>query len=63
MFFQLHIIDIILKFLDNNCTVQDYGKIPIWEPCNYASNIAYYRALVEICEKKNWSMPKKAGIL
>jgi len=43
---------------ERNCTVQPYGNIPIWEPCNYASNIAYYRTVVEQCTRKSWSMPQ-----
>ncbi|TRY80394.1 hypothetical protein TCAL_04714 [Tigriopus californicus] len=31
-----------------NCSVQDFGGIPIHEPCNYASNIAYYHLMLEI---------------
>ena len=51
------------EFVENNCNVQNYGNVPIWEPCNYASNIAYYRAVVQICERQKWSMPKKSGML
>merc|ERR1712168_1418968 len=43
---------------ERNCTVQKYGNIPIWEPCNYASNLAYYHTVVEQCAKKTWNMPK-----
>ena len=28
----------------------------IKEPCNYASNVAYYHAVTRICSKENWSM-------
>ena len=48
-------------FLEHNCTVQEYGSIPIWEPCNYASNVCYYHAFVEICHHEGWSMPEYAG--
>ena len=39
-------------FYEVNCTTQDYGKIPIWEPCNYASNLAFYHTAIEICKKE-----------
>jgi hypothetical protein len=26
----------------------------IYEPCKYASNVAYYRSMVRICEKNDW---------
>ena len=30
----------------------------IYEPCNYASNIAYYHATTKICDYgENWSIP------
>ena len=32
-----------------------------FEPCNYASNIAYYHTATEICAKQDWSMPQKYG--
>ena len=45
-------------WMENNCTVQQYGDMTIWEPCNYASNMAYYHSVLEICSKPhNWSFP------
>ena len=45
-------------WMENNCTVQQYGDMAIWEPCNYASNMAYYHSVLEICSKPhNWSFP------
>lgn len=44
------------KWLESNCTVQEYGNIPIWEPCNYASNIAYYHTTTEICNRPTWTL-------
>ena len=51
----------IFQWFEVNCTVQEYGKIPIWEPCNYASNMAYYHTVTEICSRKEWSMPEESG--
>jgi hypothetical protein len=48
------------KWFEENCTVQEYGNIPIWEPCNYASNIAYYHTTTEICYRQEWNMPSDA---
>jgi len=45
---------------ERNCTVQKYGNIPIWEPCNYASNLAYYHTVVQQCGKKTWNMPSES---
>ena len=28
----------------------------IWEPCNYVSNLAYDRLVVEICNQKDWTL-------
>jgi len=43
---------------ERNCTIEKYGNMPVWEPCNYASNIAYYHTVIEHCAKKTWSMSK-----
>ena len=50
----------LLKWTENNCTIQAYGNTPIWEPCNYSSNVAYYHSTLEICSKKQWAMPKES---
>jgi hypothetical protein len=31
-----------------------FGDVLIHEPCNYVSNIAYYRAATRICDNENW---------
>jgi len=41
---------------ERNCTIEKYGNMPVWEPCNYASNIAYYHTVIEHCAKETWSM-------
>ena len=33
-----------------------FGDVKIYEPCNYASNVAYYRSAVRICEKTDWNL-------
>ncbi len=46
------------RWFEVNCTTQEYGKVPIWEPCNYASNMAYYHTAIEICKRDEakWSL-------
>lgn len=46
------------KWFESNCTTQEYGQMPIYEPCNYASNIAYYHTVTEICDHPWWYMPQ-----
>ena len=31
-----------------------FGDVKIFEPCNYASNIAYYRAATRLCDNEDW---------
>lgn len=35
------------------------GSVPvlIMAPCNYVSNVAYYRVMTQICEHDSWNMP------
>ena len=40
------------SWLEKNATKQDLYEILIYEPCNYASNIAYYHGATEICKSK-----------
>ena len=49
------------KWFEVNCTVQEYGQMSIWEPCNYASNLAYYHTVTEICARQEWNLPLDDG--
>ena len=49
------------RWFEKNCTVQEYGQMPIWEPCNYASNLAYYHTTTEICSRQQWNLPEDDG--
>ncbi|KAF2367511.1 hypothetical protein FHG87_001741, partial [Trinorchestia longiramus] len=40
-----------------NVTVSSMNGMLIYEPCNYASNIAYYHAFIEICTRKHIGKP------
>ena len=40
-------------YLENNKTTGSFSGMEFIEPCNCASNIAYYRTLLELCDKQN----------
>lgn len=50
---------------DSRCLVGPYKRnvsapfgsidMTVYEPCNYASNVAYFRSATRICNYKNWS--------
>ena len=44
------------KYHEQNLTVQEYHSIGIYEPCNYASNVAYYHVVTSICDYQDWSL-------
>ncbi len=48
-------------WFEYNCTVQEYGDMLIFEPCNYASNLAYYHTVTEICGHKSWTLDMEDG--
>jgi hypothetical protein len=41
---------------EQNRTSLDILNISIYEPCNFVSNVAYYRAVPSICNHKGWSI-------
>lgn len=41
------------KFHECNVTVSSYKKMTIYEPCNFASNVAYYHLLLELCNRRS----------
>merc|ERR1712179_323930 len=45
------------RWFESNCTSQTGVQMDIWEPCNFASNLAYDRMVVEICEQHSWTFP------
>ena len=45
------------KYHEQNLTEQEYHNIGIFEPCNYASNVAYYHVVTSICSYQDWSLP------
>lgn len=45
----------------DNSTYPGAADILVYEPCNYVSNMAYYRTLVEMCERQvdeAWTLPR-----
>jgi len=48
----------------DNTTFPGAANVLIYEPCNYVSNIAYHRTMIEICERDltddlKWTLPKE----
>lgn len=45
-------------YYDDDCRVQEFGNIPIWGVCNYASTLSYYRTTKELCDHPSpWNLP------
>lgn len=38
-------------YVEYNVTVTDVSNMTIYEPCNYASNVAYYHDVTEVCNR------------
>jgi len=50
------------EYHEQNLTNQEYHGIGIYEPCNYASNMAYYHVVTSICKYQDWSISKEYQI-
>ena len=37
-----------------------YAGMAIWEPCNFVSNLAYDRLVVELCNQSDWTLSEEA---
>ena len=48
------------RWFEFNCTLQPGIEMAIWEPCNYVSNLAYDRLVVELCSQDSWSLSQQA---
>jgi len=46
-------------WFENNCTRQPDVPMDIWEPCNYVSNLAYDRLMVEMCLQQDWTFDQE----
>merc|ERR1711971_415681 len=44
------------EYHEQNLTTQEYHNIGIYEPCNYASNTAYYHVVTSICLYEEWAV-------
>ena len=42
------------NFSNCNILITPEVEMAIWEPCNYVSNLAYDRLLVEMCVQQVW---------
>jgi len=42
-------------------TPHEFGveKMTVYEPCNYVSNVAYYRSATRICDYQDWTIDTK----
>ena len=50
-------------YREDNATAQDYLGMVIYEPCNYASNMAYVHLATEMCNRvDSLSMPRNSSI-
>ena len=45
------------QYKESNLTEMDVDEIGIYEPCNSASNLAYYRTAIGVCDHDGWAMP------
>ncbi len=48
----------------DNATFPGAAGVLIYEPCNYVSNIAYHRTMIEVCERGRrddlaWTLPQE----
>ena len=44
------------QYLENNMTRYEYDGIEIFQPCNYASNVAYYHVYTSMQDYDKWNM-------
>ncbi len=51
-----------VEYFEQNATHQELGDVLIYEPCNYASNLAYYHVSAAVCahrDQQGFSMDRK----
>lgn len=46
-------------WMEDDCIHQLPVEMDIWEPCDYASNLAYDRLMVEMCLQDHWSFSRQ----
>ena len=48
------------QWMEKNATLQNFHNILIMQPCNYASNMAYYRVATQICQHRGkWNIQEE----
>ena len=45
------------KYMEQNATISSFLGMIIYEPCNYASNLAYYKDVTEFCLRRDSEKP------
>ena len=51
-------------WFEDNATAQEFRGMVIYEPCNYASNVAYYHDATEMCKSQaSLSIPREESRL
>jgi len=48
------------QYKESNLTAMDVDAIGIYEPCNSASNLAYYRTAIGVCDHDGWAMSSES---
>ena len=41
------------RLIDN---MRKFGEVEVYEPCNYASSVSYYRAVTRVCDYLGWNL-------
>ena len=49
-------VSLYAEFREGKQDFMGEDKVLIYEPCNYASNIAYYHSTTRICDYPDWSI-------
>ena len=44
-------------YYEHNITVTNFKNMPVYEPCDFASNLAYYHDVLEFCDRMSSSQP------
>lgn len=46
------------EYAEGKSSGKQFGDVLVYEPCNYVSNVAYYRAVMRICDYEEWKLDK-----
>ena len=45
-----------VRWFESNCTLLPGVEMAVWEPCNFVSNLAYDRLVLELCRQDGWTL-------